>query len=294
MDCIIYGANLRYFPRASKIAQKVGISIYAWIQTMIGLGDDKQWLYDNHPEAYVVTRSGIHSHEHGIYGVEHYKFLCPNQPIVRSYIKDIFEKVLNIPEIDGINLDYIRYIEQNLEKYDPNGDTCYCEYCVSDFYNKTGVKIKDIPDPSTNIAWNSYRVNVITSLVNEIANLTHLQGKLVSADVYPGPWQSTIQTKQKWQDWDLDIVFPMLYTEVFAREVEWIGEETSEGVSKLKENMRNTKIITGLQAEAMNNDDFREGVKNTLKNGAYGISVFRAETTNIEKFKIVMEEMQNK
>ena len=275
------------YERAAKIARKIGLQFYAWLPAMLGVGNNKKFMYENHPEAYVVTKSGIHSHDEAIFGVSHYKFLCPNQPIVRNFVKEMYANVSLIPEVDGINLDYIRYIEANLREYDPKGDTCYCNYCVSDFYNRTWINISAHAEPNTVQKWADYRVNVITTLVNEIAEIVHGNGKRISADVYPGPWQSSMQTRQKWDDWDLDMVFPMIYTQVFAKEVTWIGPQTGEGVTKIKEAGRKTALYTGLQGEAMNNTDFQQGVELAFENGAYGLSVFKLNNINPEKFEIM-------
>lgn len=256
---------------------------------MLGTGANKQWIYENHPEAYVKTRSGIDSHETPIYGMSHYKFLCPNRPIVRDFLKGMYNHVSKLKGLDGINLDYIRYIEVNPE-FDPIGDTCYCDYCTSHFYNITGIDIKKY-SPADVFDWIDYRINSITSLVNEIAEIVHANGLKITADVYPGPLQSRFQTKQKWDQWNLDMVFPMLYTQVFNRSVEWIGKSTKEGKNALKSENKTTILFTGLQAEAMSDEDFRNGVKLSLENGATGISLFRLDTINIEKFGIVREEI---
>jgi len=115
IECVNYMTDLPKYERAAKIAQKIGIQIYAWLPAMLGLGFNKKWLYENHPEVYVVTKSGINSYNQAIYGVSHYKFLCPNNPIVRTYLKEMYDNISQIPEIDGINLDYMRYIEENLK-----------------------------------------------------------------------------------------------------------------------------------------------------------------------------------
>ena len=293
IDCVNYQADIPNYNKVAKLARSMGLQIYAWLPAMLGIGFNKKWLYEKHPEVYVVTKSGKHSHSEPIYGVDHYKFLCPNHPIVRNYLKEMYNNVSAIPEIDGINLDYIRYIEANLNKYDPTGDTCYCDYCVASFYNKTGMNISEHDDPNNVEEWNNYRVNAITSLVNEISKIVHANGKKISADVYPGPWQSTKQTRQKWDEWNLDMVFPMIYTKVFARDIQWIGAQTGEGTTKLKEIGSSTILFTGLEAEVMNDEDFKKGVKLAFENGAYGVSVFRLNTINSEKFEIMRTELQN-
>ena len=282
IDCVNYQADIPKYPQIAKIAKELDLQIYAWIPAMLGIGSNKQWLYDNHPEVYVITKSGLHAYTDSIYGQAHYKFLCPNHPIVRTFLKEMYDTVSKIPEIDGINLDYIRYIEENLATYDATGDTCYCPYCVSEFYKKSGINLTLEDKPNEINEWNDYRVNVITTLVNEISQIVHKNGKKLSADVYPGPWQSTRQTRRKWDDWDLDMVFPMIYTQVFQRDVSWIGGQTGEGTVDIIAAGRTTKLYTGLQGEAMSDEDFTKGINLSMQNGAYGISVFRLDSVNFE------------
>ena len=289
IECVNYWTDLPKYPRAAKIAQKLGLQFYAWLPAMLGLGENKKFLFENHPEAYVVTKSGIHAHETPIYGAPHYKFLCPNNPIVRNYLKEMYNNISKIPEVDGINLDYVRYIEQNYWiKYKPDGDTCYCNHCVSSFLKKTGMNITKHKHPYKVKKWADYRVSVITSFVNEIAEIVHSNGKRISADVYPGPGLSTIKTRQKWEDWNIDMVFPMIYTDVFKKNTEWIGQQTREGKVKLKlqKNRKKPMLYTGLQAEAMSDKDFRRGVELAYENGAHGICVFKLSNINEEKFDI--------
>lgn len=287
IECVNYMTDIPKYERAVKIANKIGIQIYAWIPTLLGVGPNKQWLYDNHPEVYVKTKSGVLSYNHPIYNVEHYKFLCPNNPIVRKFIKEMYANVSKIPGLDGINLDYIRYIEINMQKYDANSDTCYCDYCVSDFFNQTNITIVNETRPDQNTLWNQYRIKAITTLVNEISELVHAHNKRISADVYPGPWESTIKTKQKWDDWELDMVFPMIYNGVFKRPLEWVGRQTGEGSAKIREKGKNTKLYTGLESNAMNDKEFEAAVNMSMENHAYGVSVFKLNDLQPERYEIV-------
>ena len=293
IGCVNYQTDLDKYQRAARIAKELGMKFYAWKPALAGTDGDKKWIYDNHPEVFVVTKEGVQLHDHFVYGVHHYKFLCPNQPIVRDFLKKMYEKIIDIPEVDGINLDYIRYIEVNFRKYRPEGDTCYCDHCVNDFFEKTAINISNYKVPQDCEDWNKYRVNAITSLVNEIAKIVHAKGKIISADVYPGPWQSNKQVRQKWDEWDLDMVFPMIYTHTFNKQPEWIGTQTAEGVDSLKNNGKKTELFTGLEAEIMTDENFRIGVHDALKNGAEGISVFKLETINKEKFSILNEEINS-
>ena len=125
--------------------------------------------------------------------------MCPNNPDVINYLVTEYSKIAEIPEVDFIHLDYIRYVDVILarglwDKYGlvmneeyPTADYCYCDKCVADFKAESGIDIKSVEDPSTCGEWKQFRYNRITSLVNKIAAAVHAIGKKVSAAVFPGP-----------------------------------------------------------------------------------------------------------
>ena len=71
------------------------------------------------------------------------------------------------------------------EEY-PTADYCYCDKCVADFKAATGIDIKSVEDPSKCAEWAQFRCDLITKLVNRIADEVHGKGKKVSAAVFPG------------------------------------------------------------------------------------------------------------
>ena len=116
-----------------------------------------------------------------------------------------------------------------------------------------------------------------------------MNGKKITADVYPGPYLSTWKVRQKWQDWtEIDAFFPMLYTKVFNTPVRWIGKTTAEGTFYLASKKK--LLIPGLYIPGMNEVDFRKGVNLVFKYGAYGISVFELGHMNPRYWQILFEE----
>ena len=85
------------------------------------------------------------------------------------------------------------------EEY-PTADYCYCDKCVADFKAATGIDIKSVEDPSKCKEWAQFRCDLITKLVDRIADTVHAKGKKVSAAVFPGP-----DSHAKWmvrQEWN--------------------------------------------------------------------------------------------
>ena len=80
--------------------------------------------------------------------------MCPNNPDVVNYLVTEYGQIADIPEVDFVHLDYIRYVDVILarglwEKYGlvmneeyPTADYCYCDKCVADFKKATGIDIR--------------------------------------------------------------------------------------------------------------------------------------------------------
>lgn len=126
--------------------------------------------------------------------VEYYATLDPHNPDVIQFFIDRYSKVAEIPEVDYVQLDYIRYAdvilseglwdkykntiehewrdaEGNVQEY-PGADYCYCDDCVKDFKERTGIDIREAmakgEDVSKNKEWAQFRCDVVTNLVNKI------------------------------------------------------------------------------------------------------------------------------
>ena len=174
---------------AAKRAHAEGLEYHAWIAAMTRGGKPHEW--------YTVNRLGQPSDEFPPY-VSYYKTLDPADPDVRQYMIDLYCSIAEIPEVDYVQLDYIRYADVILgrglwdkyglvmdEEYAP-ADSCYCDDCVAEFKEKTGIDIKSVEDPSKVKEWAQFRCDKVTDLVNAIVDAVHAKGKKVSADVECG------------------------------------------------------------------------------------------------------------
>ena len=221
--------------RVAKLTKEAGLEYHAWIPTLI---QSKPGLLDT--SLYAVNGLGESAWGNPAY-VGYYKFLCPNHEKVYSFLENLYKKVAEIPEVDGIHLDYIRFPDVILarglwEKYGlvmdreyPQYDYCYCEKCVDDFNEKTGINILEVEDPSQVEEWKQFRYDLITNLVNRLAEMVHSKDKLITAAVFPGP--NSIAKKivrQEWDKWNLDAFYPMNYNDFYLEDTEWIGEVSRE------------------------------------------------------------------
>jgi len=289
--CVNSGMDIQKIAIASKVAHQEGLEFHAWIPTMVQGGLDSTW--------YTVNRLGQSAYDHPAY-VPFYKTLDPRNPNVKKYLIDKFTEIAKLPDVDYIQLDYIRYADVILakglwSKYGltmngeyANADYCYCDDCVKTFQDKTGINIRKVTDPSKIQSWAQFRCDAITDLVNTIIEAVHKQGKKVSADVFPGPKSyAKWMVRQEWNKWNLDAVFPMNYNDFYLEPASWVGKITKEEVKSVASHK--TPVYSGLfickdwknkaslidpENSGLLPSEIDEAVKGAMKAGAKGVCLF--------------------
>ena len=284
------GFNVEKHTRAAKIAHATGLEYHAWIPAMLKGDADSTW--------YAVNRKGESAYTVQAY-VPYYKCMCPNNPDVINYLVTEYSKIAEIPEVDFIHLDYIRYVDVILarglwDKYGlvmneeyPTADYCYCDKCVADFKAESGIDIKSVEDPSTCEEWKQFRYNRITSLVNKIAAAVHAKGKKVSAAVFPGPDSYAKKlVRQEWNKWDIDAFFPMNYNDFYLEPASWVGEITKEEVASVNgkkpvysglficRDWQNKANIKDPEGHGLIPSEIGEAVRGSIEAGAAGVALF--------------------
>lgn len=295
IDGLMYsgGHNPETYRRVGKIAKEAGLEFHAWIPTMV---QGQEGLLDH--SLYAVNGLGESAWDKPAY-VGYYRFLCPNHEEVYQFLAGMYGAVADLPEVDGIHLDYIRFPDVILarglwDKYNlvmdreyPQFDYCYCDSCVSDFLKLTGINILEVEDPSTVQEWKQFRYDLITGIVNRLADMVHKKDKLISAAVFPGPGSIAMKiVRQEWSKWNLDAFYPMNYNDFYLEDTEWIGEVCREGVEAID---NRKPLYSGLficpspdtksdQADPENHglipSEIADAVSESMENGAAGICLF--------------------
>jgi hypothetical protein len=287
------GHDPETYRRVGSIAKAVGLEFHTWIPAMIQSRNPKL-----DPELYAWNGLGESAFTKPAYA-DYYKFLCPSRTEVYEFLADLYGKVADLPVVDGIHLDYIRFPDVILAeglwaKYNlvmdreyPQFDYCYCDHCVNGFREKTGIDIRSVEDPSRVEEWKQYRYDLITGIVNRLADMVHAKGKKITAAVFPGP--NSIARKivrQEWDKWNLDAFFPMNYNDFYLKGTDWIGEVSREGVTALD---NRKPLYSGLficpdpEAKADEPDpeghglipeELEDAIRESVENGAAGICLF--------------------
>ena len=228
-------SNLVDIPVIARIAHEEGLEYHAWKPCMMQGDLPHGW--------YAVNRLGQSADEFPAY-VPYYKTLDPANPEVQDYIVSMLTEIAAVPDVDYVQLDYIRYADAILarglwEKYGldfsdgpyPAADYCYCDRCVTEFREKTGIDILAAEDPEAVPEWNAFRCGKVTELVTKVCDAVHAMGKKVSADVFPGPDSHAVpMVRQQWDEWPIDMVFPMNYNDFYLEGADWLAEITAEEV----------------------------------------------------------------
>jgi uncharacterized lipoprotein YddW (UPF0748 family) len=264
------------------IASRHGIVVQKWFVAMM---NNDPALIKEHPDWFVINGEGKSCITDPAY-VGYYRFLCPSNTEVRQYLKSKLAEYLKIPGLDGIHLDYIRLpdvilpdalwttykIIQNKEytKY----DYCYCTTCREKFRQLYGIDPKTMEPPDSNATWRQFRLDQVTSLVNELSDYCHAKGKKLTAAVFPGPNIAKKLVRQEWDRWDLDEVFPMLYQNFYYGSLEWIKIETDEGAKAVGQKK---PLYSGLYIPALNPRDLQTAVQKSIDGNANGICLFTYE-----------------
>ncbi|WP_343565751.1 family 10 glycosylhydrolase [Sphingobacterium sp.] len=275
---------------AIPIAKKYGIQVIAWLWTM-NLEHDRDKILKEHPDWFSVNRNGKSLADTTAY-VGYYKFLSPVVPGVKEYIKQKIQSYCEVEGLDGISIDYNRYVDVVLPttlwpKYNivqdreyPAWDYGYHPIAIEKFKKQYGYDPRAQKDPSKDLKWRQFRCDQITDIANMIADVVHSHGKTMAASPFPTPKMASRMVRQDWGKWKLDIVFPMVYSNFYTEDPSFIKDCTIENV---RDKAANTTLYCGLMAK--NNDEMFVDMDEALNNGAQGISIFTIHSLQDPKIK---------
>jgi hypothetical protein len=298
IDGLMYSAGQQpeNYQRVGKIAKEAGLKFYTWIPTLIQGVNPKL-----KPEWYAINGRGESAYEKPAYA-DHYKFVCPNREEVYQFLADMYGQIADLPEVDGIHLDFIRFPDVILapglwKKYGlvmdrefPQFDYCYCDKCVKDFKTQSGIDIKSVKDPSQVEEWKQFRYDLITNLVNRLAAMVHAKHKEINAAVFPGPESVAKKlVRQEWDKWNIDAFYPMNYNDFYLEGTPWIGKMCKESVTTLtsKKPVYSGLFICPAPEKKINEPDpenhgllpeeLEAAIRESVVNGAAGICLFTPE-----------------
>ena len=288
-ECGIGGVMFEgYDENLYRFCKEAGLEAHYWKWTM-----NRREVMDTHPDWFAVNRKGESGFDKPAY-VDYYRFLCPNHEGVAEYIANDYVKIGNLPYVDGVHLDYVRFpdvvlpvslwknynIEQTKEL--PEYDYCYCDVCRAKFKAQTGKDPMELKYPMEDQSWINFRLDAITHVVDQITKAVKADGKAISAAVFPGPSMAKKMVRQDWGQWSLDAYYPMIYNGFYYEGPEWIGRSVKESVQTVN---GKAKIYAGLMFPDIK-DTFEKALDEAFDNGASGVSFFDGpDEAYLRKFK---------
>jgi len=205
--------------------------------------------------------------------------------------------LMKIEGLASIHLDYVRYVDVILgadlqPKYKliqdhemPQFDYGYHIIARKKFQSIFGKDPMKMKNPELSTEWRQFRLNAVTSLVNEIVEMADGSGHKITAAVFPFPEMSRQMVRQAWNDWNLNAAYPMLYHNFYRENINWIGFATRQGVSDV-----DFPIIAGLYAPALKKpSDLEAAIRIAKENGAKGISIFTADGLDENQKRVLID-----
>jgi uncharacterized lipoprotein YddW (UPF0748 family) len=208
---------------AIELARERGMELHAWVWTFaVGneahnrlLGQSPSFLgpiLDDHPQWANLDHRGEIRHQGS-----RKTFLDPANLEARWYLVRIIDEIVLNYDVDGIQLDYIRYPFQ-----DPSAERSYGygEAGRSRFEDLTGVDPMTLSPNQVDLwqRWTEFRVNQITAFVGEVHELLQRRNPelILSAAVFPQSRHDRIhKIQQDWESWIeagiIDVIVPMTY-----------------------------------------------------------------------------------
>ena len=282
--------------RLVPIATKVGLKVHAWIMAVNRPGDT---VALKHPEWYQVSRDGKSCHDTRPY-VGYYQWLCPTREASRNHILGLVEGLAKVDGIESVHLDYIRFPDiflpiGLLPKYNlvqdeelPEYDFCYCDVCVEAFENMHHKNPRKIKNTAIDMEWKNFRLNAIKALVDDAYKIVNKNNKKLTAAVFPYPEMADHMVRQRWDKWDIDEVYPMIYHSFYNEEIDWIGYATKQGVADLE--AKNVGLNTGIYLPPFTSgDELKEAIRLAKDNGAKGVTFFDGPALTPEYLQAIKE-----
>ncbi len=195
-----------------------GIAIHCWTETFYWQVDTEKYpqyprtpLFDAHPEWRLLTKGGKTTEV----AEPAHIFADPANPGVQLFLLEYYRDLLRRYDIDGLDLDYVRYTSGAL-------DTGYTPYASSAFKAESGVDPLNInrkKNPVLWMKWVKWREGRITEFVGKLAELVQNEkpSVMLSAAVSPSYYNRRGRsfTFQDWATWlnrnYPDAIMPMAY-----------------------------------------------------------------------------------
>jgi uncharacterized lipoprotein YddW (UPF0748 family) len=206
-------------------------------------------------------------------------FLDPANPNVRRYLLALLEEIATNYDVDGIQLDYIRYPFQDKITKQNFGYTDASRGLFKQIY---GIDPKNIkPSSPAWSQWTGFRIRQITSFVSESSKLIKSKRPdlVVSAAVFPIETRERLSVlQQHWEDWIYNGSVDMMVLMTYALNT---GSFEDRTVSVHEFSGKNPSlIIPGIRLLNVPNAEALDQMQSVRNMPSGGFALFAAENFN--------------
>ena len=271
--------------RVSKLGKAAGMRTVAWFWTLNRPGDSEAL---KHPQWYATSAQGKSCHDPKDRPfVSYYQFLCPSNPEALEHLKRKALEIATIPEVDALQMDYIRMPDVvlpkalwpkyglDMSKILPQFDFCYCARCKARFGREPKALDKD---------WTEWRLDCVARAANFVADAVRAAGKPCGAAVFPTPRMSADMVRQDWSRFKLDFAFPMDYASFYGEGSDWISSCISEARKAIDGNF---PIFPGLYLHDFTPAELETALPRILKANPEGFCLFAHDGLTPERLAVL-------
>jgi len=131
-------------------------------------------------------------------------FLDPANPNVQKFLTTLLTEITTNYNIDGLNIDYIRYPKSLSQNFSGYLDTTwgYTAFARAEFksqYGKDPVEL-ELSDPLMS-KWVAYRQDKVTDFVSKLRSIVGDKNIMISTVIFPGHQDTSVTKLQNWPVW---------------------------------------------------------------------------------------------
>ncbi|MGB3510241.1 MAG: family 10 glycosylhydrolase [Microcoleaceae cyanobacterium] len=208
---------------AVKLARERNMEIHAWIWTF-AVGNQAHNRVVNQPDGYLGPVISAHpswvmtdNRGRKRHTSDGKVYMDPANPQVRQYLLNIIDEIATRYQVDGIQLDYIRYPFQNPGRNVSYGYSTTARQQFQQLYGVDPMKIS-ARDRQNRWKWTEFKINQVNRFVADTSKFLRQKypNMILSAAVFPFPRHERFdKIQQDWESWalkgDIDLLTPMTY-----------------------------------------------------------------------------------
>ncbi len=208
-------------------------------------------------------------------------WLDPSCPEARDYIKSLISEVIRTYNVDGIQLDYIRYPFNN-----KGAEMGFNWAGRVRFERETGLSLDQLNDECRQV-WQAWKIQQVSAFVHDVSNMVRSMrpGMRISAAVYALPvrWRlGAIQ--QEWETWVangwVDTINPMTYV-TSAKELKTMASYVRESTAD------RALAYPGLSIRQLDTAGLIEQLDSARETGTLGTTLFAVAQLDDKKVNLL-------